>query len=45
MKYLFALVVAISLTLVWQTQSLENGEASLKSVGQEEVVTIPPQAT
>ena len=45
MKYIFALAVAISLTLVWQTQKLGSGDASLKSVGQEEMVTIPPQAT
>ena len=45
MKYLFALAIAISLTLVWQTHNLEQNAASLESVGHEEVVTIPPQAT
>jgi hypothetical protein len=44
-KYLFALAIAISLTLIWQTYSLEENAASLESVGHEEVVTIPPQAT
>lgn len=45
MKYILVLAIAISLTVVWQTQSLEQGTASLKSVGQEEIVAIPPQAT
>ena len=45
MKYLFALAIAISLTMIWQTQNLEDGTNNLKSVGQEDVVTIPPQAT
>ena len=32
MKYLFALAIALSLTLVWQTASLENRASELQSV-------------
>lgn len=44
-KYLFALAVAFSLTLYWQSARLEDRSIQLKSVEHEEAVMIPPQAT
>jgi hypothetical protein len=45
MKYLLALAIAFSLTVVWQTFSLEQRDAALKSVDQQETSSIPPQAS
>jgi hypothetical protein len=44
-KYLLALAIAFSLTLVWQAWSLEHRDGTLKSVEQQESVSIPPQAS
>jgi hypothetical protein len=44
-KYLFVLAIVFSLTLIWQTASLEERNSNLKSVEHEEIVVIPPQAT
>jgi hypothetical protein len=45
-KYLFALGIALSLTLAWQTASLENRSSELQSVENEEAIrAVPPQAT
>ncbi|MGD8587241.1 MAG: hypothetical protein PVG22_00280 [Chromatiales bacterium] len=45
MKYLLALAIAFSLTVVWQSLSLEHRDAALKSVEQQETSSIPPQAS
>jgi hypothetical protein len=44
-KYLLALAIAFSLTVVWQALSLEQRDAALRSVEQQETVSIPPQAS
>jgi len=44
-KYLLALAIALSLTVIWQALSLEQRDAALKSVEQQETVNIPPQAS
>jgi hypothetical protein len=44
-KYLLALTIAFSLTVVWQVLSLEQRDAALRSVEQQEQTSIPPQAS
>jgi hypothetical protein len=44
-RYLLALAIAFSLTVIWQTLSLEQRDGALKSVEQQETVNIPPQAS
>ena len=45
MKFLLALAIAFSLTVVWQVMSLEQRDAALRSVEQQEQVSVPPQAS
>jgi hypothetical protein len=44
-KYLLVLAIAFSLTIVWQSMSLDARDATLKSVEQQEIVKVPPQAS
>jgi hypothetical protein len=44
-KYLLGLAIALCLTIAWQTMSLQERDATLKSVEHGEPVNIPPQAS
>ena len=45
MRYLLALAIAFTLTVVWQTISLEDHANNLQRVEHEEAVTLPADAT
>jgi hypothetical protein len=45
-KYLFVLVIAFCLTLVWQTSNIAKRTPNLQSFEQEQIIIkTPPQAT
>jgi hypothetical protein len=44
-KYLLALAIVFLMTIVWQSISLEQRDAALKSVEQQEIANTPPQTS